>query len=282
MNLVENWSFLFILLVIAFLTMRAMDIFIQRFLGVDRTEREQVLQHQIDQLSRKVDDYEKEIDSLRKQVKLLVQQHEEVVVKYNKLEEVYNASKEDSLSLREQVNSFSSNYVNKTPSKVLIVCTGSDEPGFGLDIASIRAVRTETGMEIQQVNDASPENLKKYIDRARVKQDHIYVHLSVRSDREGYQLGSEIVDASWLSTILNGVIVLVIAGTDSDSVADFLGVVPYVISMSGPISHRDASIFSRLFWLEIGNGIGPSLSLKRALQKSPGTIREKIVSHWEM
>lgn len=281
-SIVDNWGFLFLLFIAAYVILNGISAFLQKFLKIDRSEREQLLQNQLSHLSEKIGDYESEISDLRKLVKLLQTQYEEMVGKYKELQHVHEEARQESQSLREQLNNLSQGYIMRDthPNKVLIVCVGSPDKGLGLDLATIRAVRTDTGLEIQTIQDPSPDNLKKFLDRARMKQDHIYVHLAVKADKEGYQLGETIVDASWLSSVLNGAIVLLVAGADSDNVGDFLGVVPYVITMSGGVTHRDAAIFSRLFWTEIGRGIGPSLALTRALDRSPGTIREQIVSHW--
>lgn len=284
MDFVGNWGFLLFFMVLAYLAMRALDTLIQRILKVDRTEKEQVLQSKLQELTVKVKKYEDEVASLRQQVQLLLNQYTEISGRYKELESVYAVAKQDANSLRDQLNNMSQTYsgMPARSNKVLIVCVGSKtDSGLALDMASIRAVRTETGFEIQQVSDPSPENLKKMLDRARLKQEHIYLHLAVKADKDGYQIGSQIVDASWLSSILNNVLVLLVAGSDSDSVGDFLGVVPYVITMSGGVDHREAAVFSRLFWTEIGRGLGPTLALRRALDRSPGNMREFIVSHWE-
>lgn len=289
MDFVDSWGFLLILMLVAYVVMRVIDNLIQRYLKIDKTEKEQILQNKLQELTSKVKEYEREVDSLRQQIKLLLAQYTDISGKYKELENTYNTAKQDAQSLRDQLGSFSQGYNNPSSSthfparsnKVLIVCIGSSDAGFALDLASIRAVRTETGIEIQQVNDPTPENLKNIIDRARAKQEHIYLHLAIKSDKNGYQIGPHIVDANWLSSILNGVLVLVVAGTDSDHIGDFLGVVPYVVTMSGSVVHREAAIFSRIFWTEIGKGIGPTLAFRRALERSPGTVREFVVSHWD-
>lgn len=277
-----EWISVVLFVIVSYFILHGLVLLISRFLKLDRTEREQVLQSQIDKLNITLRDYEREIDDLRNQVRIIVAQYQDIIGKYKELEKSYNEAREESVSLRDQLNNLSSGYVMRDvrPDKILLVLIGEINSGLSLDLASIRAVRTETGMEIQTISDPSPENLKKALDRARMKQDHIYLHMAIKADKEGYQIGNKIVDASWLSSVLGGVIVLVVAGAESDNVGDFLGVIPYVISMSGDIAHRDASIFSRMFWTEIGRGIGPSLALRRALEKSPGTIREQIVSHW--
>lgn len=278
-----EWLSIFGFIIAAYFALHSVVFVVSRYLKLDKSEKEQALQAQIDQLTSTVVKYESEVADLRKQVKIVVVQYEEVVGKYQELLRTHEEAQHEAKSLREQLNNISNGYSMREskPDRVLLVLVGSEEKGLSLDLASIRAVRTETGMEVQVISNPSPDNLKKALDRARMKQDHIYLHMAIKADKDGYQLGDQIVDATWLSSVLNGVIVLVVAGTDSDAIGDFLGVVPYVVSMDGGVAHRDASIFARLFWSEIGKGMGPSLAIRRAMDRSPGTIREKIISHWD-
>lgn len=271
-------------MIVGFTGLQILTWVVRRWLKLDSTEREQILQAQMNKLSDKVEDYEEEIEHLKKQVKIMVEKYEEAVGRLVKLQEQYDVSVESNRQLREQLNNLSSGYLmrDNRPNKILLVLIGSGDVGLSLDLATLRAVRTETGMEIQEISDATPEKLKRALDRARMRQDHIYLHMAIKTDADGYQIGTDIVDATWLSSILNGVLVLVVAGTESDQIGDFLGVVPYVITMSGSLSHHDAAMFSRSFWTEIGRGIGPSLALRRALDRQSGTVRERVVSHWEM
>jgi hypothetical protein len=71
-----------------------------------------------------------------------------------------------------------------------------------------------------------------------------------------------------------------VAGSDSTEVGEFLGIIPYVITMSDKLPSRDAARFTRHFWTEIGNGIGPTLGLQRALEASPGRMSEYVKRHW--
>lgn len=268
----------------------------RRLLKIDSTEREQILQAQIDELvektkdhdeltrthdelQRKVTEQEQDIEDLRKQVKLLFDQYEDALKKLGVLQQQYQSSVQENKNLKIQIRN-SSQLKERGPQRLLLVMIGSEDKGLTLDLAGIRAVKTETGLDIKEIPSPYPGSLKQELDEAKSRGDHIYLHMAVKADRDGYQMGKQIVNATWLSSILEGVLILVVAGTDSDYVGEFLGVVPYVITMSGSISHREAATFSRAFWLEVGKGIGPSLALKRALSKSPASIQKQIVCHW--
>lgn len=270
-------------IVSGFVVLQVLTWIVRRWLKLDSNEREQLLQNQINDLSDKVADYEKEVEDLRRQVRIMVAQYDEAIGRLAKLQELYDATVDTNRQLREQISNLTAGNVVSfnRPDKILMVLVGSKNSELSLDLATLRAVRTETGMEIHEITDPTPEKLKRTLDRARMKQDHVYLHMAVNADSQGYEIGPEIVDSTWLSSVLSNVLVLVVAGTDSDQVGDFLGVVPYVVTVAGGVTHRDAAIFSRVFWTEIGKGIGPTMALRRALERSPSAIREKIVCHWD-
>lgn len=284
----RDWGTLIAVVILATLAMQIISPLIQRYLKLDKTEREQVLQSQIDQMNDKQDEYESEAATLRGHIKLLLKQYDELVVDYNKLKEDYAKAQIEIADLKKQMNDLRQQTQQPiveaavSAQRTLVVFTATDDPNFSLDIASLRAVRTDTGMEVSQIKDITPEGLKRMMDRLRAKGAPFYLHLAIRTDKDGFQIGDKIVDANWLSSVLDGVVVLVVAGSDSDSIGDFLGVVPYVITLAGDVQHRDVALFSRLFWIEIGRGIGPSLALKRASDRSPSSIREAVQSHWDI
>lgn len=284
----RDWITLITVVVLATLAMQVFSPLLQKFLKLDKTEREQVLQSQIDAMGDKQDEYETDAITLKGHIKLLLKQYDELVIEYNKLKEDYAKAQAEISELKKQVTALTQQ--SQVPmveaaavssQRTLVICTAIDDPNFMLDVASLRAVRTDTGMEISQIKEPSPESLKRILDRLRARGGPFYLHLAIRTDKDNYQIGDKIVDANWLSSILDGVIVLLVAGSDSDSIGDFLGVVPYVITLAGEVQHRDVALFSRMFWLEIGRGIGAGLALKRALERSPSSIREAVQSHGE-
>lgn len=292
-----EWATAIVVGILLYTVLQGMTWVGKKIFRIDSSERELVLQAQINQLVEKTKDHEElvrdhqelkrtvreqeqEIEDLRKQVKLLVDQYEDALGRLGVLQEQYATVSQENKNLKLQIKS-SSLVRERGPQRILMVMIGSEDAGLSLDLASIRAVRTETGLQIKEISSHNPGFLKRELDEAKQRGDHIYLHLAVKADKEGYQMGNQIVDVSWLSSILDGVLVLVVAGTDSDYVGEFLGVVPYVVTMSGSIAHREAAVFSRSFWLEIGKGIGPTLALKRALSRSPQSIRDQIVCHWQ-
>lgn len=283
----RDWATLISVIIVATLVMQIISPLIQRYLKLDKTEREQVLQSQIDQMTDKQGEYETDAATLKAHIKLLLKQYDELVVENNKLKQEHAMAQKEIVELQKQVNALNQqaqqpNASTVSPQRTLVVCTATDDSNFMLDLASLRAVRTDTGMEITHIKEPTPETLKRTLDRLRARGGPFYLHLAIRTDKDGYQIGDKIVDATWLSSILDGVVILLVAGSDSDSVGDFLGVVPYVITLAGDVQHRDVALFSRLFWVEIGRGLGPSLALKRSLDRSPSSIREAIQSHWDI
>lgn len=284
----KDWVTLIGVVVLATLAMQVFSPLIQRYLKLDKTEREEVLQNQIDAMGNKQDEYENDASSLKNHIKFLLRQYDDLVIENGKCKEEYAKAQREIGILQEQVKALT--IQSQQPAveaavsaqRTLVVCTATDDPNFALDLASLRAVRTDTGMEITLVKEPTPDNLKKILDRLRSRGGPFYLHLAIRTDKEGFQIGDQIVDANWLSSILDGVIILLVAGSDSDSIGDFLGVVPYVITLNGDVQHRDVALFSRLFWIEVGRGLGPSLALKRAADRSPSSIRESIQSHWDL
>lgn len=253
-----------------------------QFIKWDIGEREKAVQQELIRLKYEAEKYREEISDLRKQIKLLLVQYDEAVVKLAALEQRYNSAMRDAEDLREELDSLRRGVRSpeEKSSRILIAAIGSKKTGIGLDLASLRAVEEETGLRFQRITEATPEKLKIELDRARMSKQITYLHLSVESDQEGYMLMDTEVSADWLSEVLRGVMILVVAGSESANIGDFLGVVPYVVSMSDKIVSRDAALFSRAFWSEIGRGYGPNKALTMALRRAPSGMSEYVVKHW--
>lgn len=293
----QNWIYIAIFILLAFFFLQIIVYAARVFFKLDRTEREEVLQQQIDSLTLEVEKQniqiikdKEELEKVRRQADIFAERYEEVVKKMAKLQELYDALKLSNDMLKEQLSrSLLKDDAAASPSlrdlsspNVLLVVVGSEGSNLSLDMASAYAVQEETGLKVETLSEASPDNLVRFLDRARTKGNHIYMHMAVKANEKGYQIGDQLVDAIWLASNLNGVIVLLVAGSDSDYVGEFLGVVPYVITMTGNVSNREAAIFSRIFWTEIGRGMGPNLALKRALDQSSNRVRQSIVSYWKI
>lgn len=266
-------------IVVGFVILQGLTWGVRRLLKLDNNERELLLQRQLDKLQKEGESQRTEIESLRNQVKIIVQQYEETAAKYVKLNETCDALIKENASLRTEIVNLAGAKEIRSD-KILFVVIGSEDIGLTFDLASIRAVRSETGFEIKELINPTPGSFKRELDLARAKKNQVYVHMAIRSDKDGYQLGNQIVDLTWLSSILEDVVVMLVAGADSSYIGEFLGVVPYVLTVEGSIPSRDMASFSRLFWAEIGRGMGPSKALKRALLKSSAEVKERIVSHW--
>lgn len=258
---------------------------VSKYMQWDTGEKSRALQENLRDLRGELDKAQDRVVLLEKQIELLMAQYNNAIVQVNNFKNLYEAAVEDTKSLRDELNDLrrelpTAEVSGGTRRRVLIAAVGTKGVGLEMDLASLRAVQMETGLEFERVLDATPEKLKKVLDRARMQRSQTYLHLAIRSDKEGYQLGDEVVDAEWMSSVLGGVIILVVAGAESDWVGDLLGVVPYVITMSEEVNQRDAAMFSRAFWTEIGKGIGPVRALSLALQRSPAVMQEYVVRHW--
>lgn len=166
--------------------------------------------------------------------------------------------------------------------KLLLLAIGDGgDLGLSLDLTSFRALQTETGVEFKRILDCTPDKLKVALDRARLHDQDVYLNLSVHASAQGLYLGGILVDPVWLSSVLDGVQILLIAGCESDQIGDYLGVVPYVVTMSEKVQSSDAAIFVRVFWREIINGEAPDAALRRAIRRSPSSMGEYVVKHWD-
>lgn len=257
---------------------------LSRYTLWDAGEKSRTLQENIRSLQTELDKAQKRVVTLEEQIELLITQYNNAIVQVNNFKNLYEAAVADTKSLRDELNELRrdlpSPEITSPRRRVLIAAVGTRGLGLELDLASLRAVQMATGLEFERVLDSDPEKLKKVLDRARMQRYQTYLHLAIRADKDGYQLGNEIVDAEWMSSVLGGVLIMVVAGAESDWVGDLLGVVPYVITMSEGVAPRDAAAFARAFWTEVGNGLGPQRALNLALQRSPATMREYVVRHW--
>jgi hypothetical protein len=257
---------------------------LSRYTLWDAGEKSRTLQENIRSLQTELDKAQKRVVTLEEQIELLITQYNNAIVQVNNFKNLYEAAVADTKSLRDELNELRrdlpSPEITSPRRRVLIAAVGTRGLGLELDLASLRAVQMATGLEFERVLDSDPEKLKKVLDRARMQRYQTYLHLAIRADKDGYQLGNEIVDAEWMSSVLGGVLIIVVAGAESDWVGDLLGVVPYVITMSEGVAPRDAAAFARAFWTEVGNGLGPQRALNLALQRSPATMREYVVRHW--
>lgn len=181
------------------------------------------------------------------------------------------------LSKRVDEEEISKDLVDNPP---LLVVVSSDDD-LELDLTSLRAVQTETGMPFRRVTDATFDKLVQRMNRARINgRPYDKMHLSVHSGPGGIYIGKDLVTGVELSEVMKGIKVLLIAGCESGGIGDVLGVVPYVVTISEEISHTDAALFSRAFWTQIGKKRKPDDALRLALQLSPSGMDEYVEGHW--
>lgn len=162
----------------------------------------------------------------------------------------------------------------------LLLVLGSDER-FNIDLAAMRAVRAKTGLEFVRVQNATAEKVERHLDRARALGDVFeYVHIATHGNEKGIELGGQLLTWDWLSGVLDGVQVLVIASCESSLVGDWLGVVPYVVTVGESVSNEDAGRFTQAFWMEIGRGVAPADAYDSALGRCSAQMREFVIAHW--
>lgn len=279
---ITDYVIMFVFVVAAFGVVNLLRSGLAQWLKWDIGERERVLQQRLSELTTECDKYKDEVSSLRKQIQIMVGQYDDIVIKYNDLNQQYLSAKEEAVKLREQLDRWRADLRESDArfNRILIAAVGMPEASGNMDMASLRAVKMDTGMSFEHIQECTPEKLQSSLDSARGMQAVTYLHLSIKSDKDGYQLMDKIVDANWLSANLQGVIICLIAGSDSTEIGEFIGVVPYLITMSDKLPSKEAARFTRYFWTEIGKGIGPSLAFNRAIDRSPGRMSEYVKRHW--
>jgi hypothetical protein len=162
----------------------------------------------------------------------------------------------------------------------LLVAIGSDK-ALDIDLASLRAVETETGMPFRRIGHATLDTLRQRLARGRLYgRPYDKLHLAVHSVEQGIELGGQIVDSADLSEVLRGVRVLLLAGCEGTRVGDFLGVVPYVVTLDEKVTHDDAALFTRVFWTQIGYGLEPGEAVEKALERAPSGMNEYVEQHF--
>lgn len=160
---------------------------------------------------------------------------------------------------------------------ILAVGIGTDRM-LEADLAVLRGVPE---VQLMALHDVSMRSLETLLERQRAKGSPVrYLHLAVHAGPQGVLFSDGIADGLWLSQHLSGVEIMVIAGCESAEVSDLLSVVTYPISMRDKIDNRDATIFARAFWTEIGRGATADDALGEALRRSPSAVAEMVEAHW--
>lgn len=208
-------------------------------------------------------EYELEISKLRERVDFLVTELQRSGIRIAELEKKIIEKTSGVFSIER---------------KALLVVTASDVAGW-MDLAAARA--QPVGLTVSRVNGVTREKLKRYIDRGRMYNRPIeLLHIGAHAGENGIKFDDGVADANWLSEHLAGVKVLLIAGCSADMLGDWLGVVPFVITLAEDVVDADAALFARAFWAEIGSGKDPDGALAAALDRAPAGMEEYVERHW--
>jgi hypothetical protein len=160
--------------------------------------------------------------------------------------------------------------------RTLFVCIGPDS-ALMLDLAALRAVRSATGLKFTRILDATRAKFTLALRRERNLGRPIeLLHLALHASPAGVEFADGVADGNWLSERLFGVRIMLLASCQGDSIGDWLGVVPHVITLSEEISHEDAAVLTQHFWHNIGLSMEPGA----ALGHCPPAVGEFVVRHW--
>ena len=164
--------------------------------------------------------------------------------------------------------------------RTLLVCIGPDS-ALMLDLAALRAVRSATGLAFKRIVDTSRPRFAGALRRERnLGRPVELLHLALHASPDGIEFADGIADGSWLSERLFGVRIMLLASCRGDTIGDWLGVVPHVITLSEDITHEDAAVLTQHFWHNIGTNMEPGAALDEALTHCPPAVSEYVVRHW--
>ncbi len=164
--------------------------------------------------------------------------------------------------------------------RTLLVCIGPDS-ALMLDLAALRAVRSATGLKFMRILDATRAKFTLTLRRERnLGRPVELLHLALHASPAGVEFADGVADGNWLSERLFGVRIMLLASCQGDSIGDWLGVVPHVITLSEDISHEDAAVLTQHFWHNIGLSMEPGAALDEALTHCPPAVSEYVVRHW--
>jgi hypothetical protein len=164
--------------------------------------------------------------------------------------------------------------------RTLYVCVGQDS-ALMLDLAALRAVRSATGLQFMRLLDTTRHKFATALRRERSFGRPVeLLHVALHASHDGVQFADGVADGNWLSERLLGVRIMLLASCEGDSVGDWLGVVPQVITLSEEIGHEDAAVLTRHFWHNIGLNMEPGVALDEALGHCPLAVSEFVVRHW--
>jgi hypothetical protein len=178
--------------------------------------------------------------------------------------------------LKDELSTFKAGHGD---SRYLLVAVGDAD--FDVDLAALRKAQRVAGLSFVRISPTSRGQLERKIERDRALGRPVrWLHLSAHSSRDGVLFADGMGTWDWLSEILAGVEVMVVAGCLSDRAVDLLGVVPYVIAFSEEIENRDATLFAEAFWTAMAQHADVDLAVDIALDRCPPVLREIIERSW--
>jgi hypothetical protein len=142
-------------------------------------------------------------------------------------------------------------------------------------------VRAATGLQFSRIVDLTRSKFAALLRRERSSGHPIkLLHMAAHASAAGVQFADGFVDGNWLSQRLDGVQVLLVAACDSTNIGDWLGVVPYVVTIDAALGSPDAAVLAQHFWHNIALDLEPGEALDEALTHCPPAVSDHVVRHW--
>lgn len=220
---------------------------------------------------------EKEITKLKNAMEVLNEDRLKDRAEIDSLKKQLAISNERIRELETTIAMYQSASTDKRKSDILLVVIGGDAK-LKIDLATLRAVKRITGMNFTRLLNARFSDFHRVMSEARLSgKPYKYILFSVHSGDMGIQLDT-VIDAEELSAEVQDAEVLMIAGCESSNMGQWLGVVPYVITLREEVPMDDASRFVEAFWTSVGNGDTPEKAFYTAVDKVP-TVGEYAELH---
>lgn len=151
----------------------------------------------------------------------------------------------------------------------LLVAVGRD-PMFQRDLVAMRKVRAKTGVRWQRLYPVTKKKLVEKLSRDNLNHRPIAnIHFSLHCGEEGMQFDDGIASPQWLSENVQGAQIVMIAGCQSATVGDYLGVANAVITLLEDVGNDDAARFTEAFWTQIGERVQPEEAFYKAIEMVP-------------
>lgn len=211
---------------------------------------------------------EKEVARLRNAFELLSEDRMKDKAEIESLKKQLSVANNRIRELETMATNYQNAVASQKKSDILLVVIGNDAD-LKIDLATLRAVKRITGMNFTRLLNAKFSDFHRVVSEARLSnKPYKYILFSVHSGEDGIML-DRLIGAEELSAEIQDAEILMIAGCKSSEVGQWLGVVPYVITLREAVPMDDASRFVEAFWTGIGNGIDPEKAFYEAVNKVP-------------